>query len=397
MSKWLEVPIGDVAHFVGGGTPTRSNPDYYGGDIPWITPKDMKFWNIEKAQISITQKGLDNSTSRLIPEGSVLIVVRSGVLKHTIPVGLNRLPVAINQDMKALICSDAVIPDYLARFIKGSSGRILTWVRATTADNFPIDNLKNLFIPLPPLSEQRRIADILDRADALRAERRKAIALLDDLAQSIFIEMFGDPVLNPYGWPIRTVGDLIDSAKYGTSEKAVESGDLPVLRMGNVTATGEVDLRDLKYMPDSSVDERYLVRHGDILFNRTNSADLVGKTAIYRGTAPLAYAGYLVRVRTNPNNHPEYLAAFMNTAYIKRVLRNMCKSIIGMANINARELQTIRIAEPPLDLQNAFAERIASVNALKAVHRMHLAGLDALFESLQQRAFRGDLWDNRDI
>jgi len=100
-------------------------PDFYGGTIPWVTPKDMKSWEITGAQITITQSGLDNSATRLVPKNSILIVVRSGVLKHTIPVGLNRLPVAINQDMKALQCRDGIDSDFLARFIKAKSSVIL--------------------------------------------------------------------------------------------------------------------------------------------------------------------------------------------------------------------------------------------------------------------------------
>src|SRR5438105_4730387 len=105
----------------------------------------------------------------------------------------------------------------------------------------------------------------------------------------------------------------------------------------------------------------------------------------------MAYAGYLIRLRTNQKNHPEYLAAFLNTAYAKRLLRAMCKSIIGMANINARELQAIQIAEPPLPAQREFASRIAAIEKLKSTHRASLAELDALFASLQHGAFRGEL------
>lgn len=164
------------------------------------------------------------------------------------------------------------------------------------------------------------------------------------------------------------------------------------MRMSNLTRTGEIDLANLKYMdlPDSKR-ERYLVKPGDVLFNRTNSAELVGKTAIYRLARPVAYAGYLVRLRTNERADPEYLAAFLNTGRSKTVLRSMCKSIIGMANINAKEVQGMTIPLTPLDLQKQFARRIGVIERLKVSHRAHLAELDALFASLQYRAFRGEL------
>lgn len=247
-------------------------------------------------------------------------------------------------------------------------------------------------IPLPTLAEQRRIAEVLDRAEALRAKRRAALAQLDSLTQSLFLDLFGDPATNPKRWPVRQIGDLLESACYGTSEKSGSEGQFPVLRMNNITRTGDMDFSDLKFMdlPDS-LHDRYLVRAGDILFNRTNSADLVGKTGIYRETKPMAYAGYLVRLRMNAENHPEHLARFLNLDYSKRMLRGMCKSIIGMANINASEIQKMKIPQPPLDLQGEFARRVAAVEKLKAAQRASLAELDALFATLQHRAFRGEL------
>ena len=392
MKCWKTSALGEVVSIVGGGTPTRSNPDFYGGSIPWVTPKDMKSWEITGAQIALTQAGVDNSSTRVVPPNSILIVVRSGVLKHTVPVGLNRVPVAINQDMKALQCHDQVDADFLARFIKAQSHVILKWVRATTADNFPIDKLKKLPVPLPPLAEQRRIAEVLDKAEALRAKRRAALAQLDSLTQSLFLDLFGDPAKNPKGFKIGRIGDLLESASYGTSEKSGPHGEYAVLRMNNITRSGEMDFADLKFMDlEDGQHDRYLARDGDVLFNRTNSAELVGKTGIIRGTKPMAYAGYLIRLRVNAANDPEFLWGFLNSKYSKLMLRGMCKSIIGMANINATEIQAMKIPLPPLDLQHEFARRVAAVEKLKTAQRAALAELDALFASLQHRAFRGEL------
>lgn len=256
----------------------------------------------------------------------------------------------------------------------------------------PKHYLESLSVPLLPLPEQRRIAAILDQADALRDKRREALAQLDRLTQSIFIEMFGDPATNPKSWRIRKIGDLLESASYGTSEKSEAFGDFPVLRMNNITRTGEVDLTNLKYMDlEASKFDRYLLKTGDVLFNRTNSAELVGKSAIFRYAERMAYAGYLVRLRTNDENDPEYLAGFLNTLYAKKMLRGMCKSIIGMANINAKEVQSMKIAQPPTALQRDYGLRIKQVVLQKVVHNASLAEFDNLFASLQHRAFAGKL------
>lgn len=247
-------------------------------------------------------------------------------------------------------------------------------------------------IPLPPLAEQQRIAEVLDRAEALRAKRRAALAELDSLTQSLFLDLFGDPATNPKSWPIRVIRDLLESASYGTSEKSGATGEFPVLRMNNISRTGEMDFTDLKFMDlEASQQDRYLVRTGDVLFNRTNSVELVGKTGVYREAKPVAYAGYLIRLRVTKENHPEYLSAFLNSAYSKAMLRAMCKSIIGMANINATEIQGMKIPAPPIALQQEFARRVGAVEKLKQAQRTALAEQDALFATLQHRAFRGEL------
>lgn len=285
---------------------------------------------------------------------------------------------------------------YLERFLR--SPRALAYyagkLQGTTARrrSLPRDVFLELPVVISELAQQQRIVQVLDHVDALRVKRQEAVALLDGLAEAIFLDMFGDPSRNEKGWPMKKIGDLVTSANYGTSEKASGAGDLPVLRMNNITASGRVDLGDLKYMDRATVSEKYLARSGDVLFNRTNSPELVGKSAIYRGSDELAFAGYLIRVRVNEVNDPEYLAAFLNTRYAKRVLKGMCKSIVGMANINARELQGIDVAEPPLPLQIQFGERMRAVEAMRGTHRHHLDKLDALFASIQGRAFRGELW-----
>ncbi|MBK7984762.1 MAG: restriction endonuclease subunit S [Candidatus Competibacteraceae bacterium] len=204
--------------------------------------------------------------------------------------------------------------------------------------------LKDSEIVLPPIQEQKRIAAILDQADALRRLRQRAIDRLNMLGQAIFYEMFGDPATNPKSWPIVTIKELTASTQYGTSSKAGDVGNFPILRMGNINESGAFDYSSLKYIDLSALDiEKYTVRDGDILFNRTNSPDLVGKTGVYRGNSIYAFAGYLVRLRVNEKAVPEYVGIYLNSPFGKKILRNMCKTIIGMANINAKELLTIPV------------------------------------------------------
>jgi len=307
--------------------------------------------------------------------------------------GIAGRTVATNQQINSVIFDNSLVwPGYGFYACRLLKPKLECMAPATTLPIVSKSKFAELTIPVPPLAEQRRIADVLDRAEAVRARRRAALAELDALTQSIFLDMFGDPSTNPKGWPIRMIGDLLESASYGTSEKSALTGEIPVLRMNNITRTGEMDFTDLKFMDlEPAHFDRFLVRTGDVLFNRTNSPDLVGKTGVFRETKPMAYAGYLIRLRPNRDNNPEYLSAFLNTRYSKCMLRGMCKSIIGMANINATEIQAMNIPQPPLLLQHEFSMRVVSVEKLKVVHRASLAELDELFIALQEMAFRGEL------
>lgn len=300
-------------------------------------------------------------------------------------------PALLNQRVcKVTALAQTLDQRYLYHFLPYPLMDIWHQTPFATVKHLSAKSIKSIRIPLPSLAEQRRIATILDKTDELRAKRRQAIAHLDALTQSTFHSMFGSGVPAHSRFPIARMGDVLVSANYGTSERADVVGTVPVLRMGNITYSGQLDLQDLKYLPEGQPD-KYLLRDGDVLFNRTNSPDLVGKTATFRGSSPMAYAGYLVRLRTSEKLNPDYLTTFMNLSSTKQLLRNMCKSIVGMANINAKEVQTIRLPVPQIELQQTFATRVAAVERLKEVHRQHLAELDTLFASLQHRAFKGEL------
>lgn len=178
--------------------------------------------------------------------------------------------------------------------------------------------------------------------------------------------MFGDPVTNPKEWESGTIRDIASEVKYGTSSPATEGGKYIYLRMNNITYDGHLDLSNLKHidLPDDQL-AKYQVQKGDVLFNRTNSKELVGKTCVFKEDIPMVIAGYIIRVRVNARANPEYLSAILNSKYGKRTLLDMCKSIVGQANINAQELQNIDILIPPLALQNEFAAFIEQLDKSK--------------------------------
>jgi type I restriction enzyme S subunit len=376
-----------------GGTPSRSKrSEYYdGGTIPWVKSGELAQIFVESTEEFITEKGLSESSAKLIEPGAILMAMYGAtvgqVSQLAIPAATNQAVCHIYPDPK--VCDR----NYIFRVLRGVKNELLSKRVGGGQPNISQKIIRDLKIPLPLLEEQKRIAGILDAADRLRAQRRETLAQIDTLLQSTFLELFGDPVTNPKGWEVGVIGDLLVSANYGTSKKAaLVKGAYPVLRMNNITYSGGWDFKSLKYMDLEEKElSKHLVHRGQILFNRTNSKELVGKTAVYRRNEPMAFAGYLVRGITNEFADPEYIGAYMNLPQTKQRLQNMCKNIVGMANINAKEFQEIPIQKPPLDLQRRFAAIVESVENQKARQRAHLAELDALFASLQSRAFNGEL------
>ncbi|HCJ56078.1 MAG TPA: restriction endonuclease subunit S [Clostridiaceae bacterium] len=255
--------------------------------------------------------------------------------------------------------------------------------------SFTVTALKELIMILPPLDIQKHIADTLDKTKEIIDCQKKQIEELDNLIKATFYDMFGDPVTNEKGWKLAKIKDLAKKIQYGTSEKATtEILEYAILRMNNITYNGEWDFGDLKYINLSSADkEKYLVHKGEMLFNRTNSKELVGKSAAYRNEYPMAYAGYLVKLTPNERTNSEFISAFLNSKYGKALLKSMAKNIIGMANINAKELGNIKIYVPPLDLQNKFAQIVTNIEQQKSLVRQSITESQNLFNSLMSKYF----------
>jgi len=388
---WPRVRLGDLAeHRLGKMLDKQKNT---GLPRKYLRNPNIRWFDIDLSdlqEILVEEKDLQRYDLR---DGDVLICEGGEAGRAAIWKGdsqgiifqkaCHRVRVGPNLDARFLV--HRLMFDYF-------NGGLEDYYTGATIKHFTGQDLARYEIQLPPLDEQKRIAAILDKADHLRQKRRQAIALLDSLTHSIFLEMFGDPVSNPKGWRLGQIGDLLDGANYGTSAKAGANGKLPILRMGNVTSDGRIDVTDLKYIDLTDKErDKYTVRRGDLLFNRTNSADLVGKTAVFDRDGEFAFAGYLVRARTNHAATPEFVSAYLNSCHGKRVLRGMAKSIVGMANINAKEMQRIAISIPPVDLQIRFSEKLDQLKQTRQKFQPLIEMADSLFFSLQHRAFSGQL------
>lgn len=248
--------------------------------------------------------------------------------------------------------------------------------------------MRKMLIPQRSIQEQKNIVSELSKSQAIITLRQQQLQKLDELVKARFVEMFGTYPSNPKGWKTATIRDITADVRYGSSRPAVDGGKYPYLRMNNITYGGELDLTDIKRIdiPDNELD-KCTVRRGDVLFNRTNSKELVGKTCVYNREEMMVLAGFVIRVRVTERILPEFLSAFLNTDFSKHMLFEMCKAAIGQANINAQEMQSIEIYLPPTELQRKFVQFKEQTDKSKAAIQKALDEAQLLFDSLMQKYF----------
>jgi type I restriction enzyme S subunit len=254
--------------------------------------------------------------------------------------------------------------------------------------------LEALPIFLPPLPEQRRIGSILDQAELIRQKRQEGLQLAEELLPATFLDLFGDPAINPHGWRTAALGEYVVDVQYGTAAKANEAGrGLPLLRMNNITEGGYFDLTDLKWCEVVGVRRAAsTVRRGDLLFNRTNSPKLVGKTAVWNRDEGYAFAGYLVRVRFDESRLlPDYVGGFLNSRYGKCLLCTRARPSNNMSNFSAGEFRKIPLLIPDIEVQRHFQQLVWRAQALRERQREQVEQAGELLRGLVQRAFRGEL------
>jgi type I restriction enzyme S subunit len=243
-------------------------------------------------------------------------------------------------------------------------------------------------IPVPSIEIQQSIVAELDMINELIELKKMQLSYLDNLVQSLFYEMFGDPLRNEKEWEVKKLGEMCTDIKYGTSKPACDNGQYKYLRMCNLTYNGYLDLTDLKTINISNDEiEKCIVRKGDILFNRTNSIELIGKTCMFDEDEPMVIAGYIIRVRLNEAILPVYLARAFNLPSIKKYLRIIAKGAVNQANINSKELASIPVPLPPLSLQQSFAARVNAIEEQKLRINTSIKDLETLFASRMQYWF----------
>jgi len=289
-------------------------------------------------------------------------------------------------------------PSYFAHFFRTAEYRqkISALAAGANINNLRNEHLDDLRIPLPPLPEQRRIATILDKADALRAKRRAALAKLDTLAQCIFLDMFGDPATNPKGWPVVELGELISvgpqnglyrpSSDYGSGTRI-----LRIDAFYDGVITQQESLKRVRISEQEIV--TYGLRSGEIIVNRVNSREYLGKSAL---VPPLqeavVFESNMMRLGVDSCRiDSTYLIHLLQTPHIRAHILQCAKDAVNQSSINQRDVRSIPVMLPPLPPQSKFAQRVRHLDSVRVDGESGRSKFDALFAALQHRAFRGEL------
>ena len=383
----MRQPLKDLAAICAGQGAPQGDHNYCENGTPFVKAGNLQELLEGKAITSI-QKVSDEVAKkhklRLYPKGTILFA-KSGMscMKGYIYV-LPQSAYVVSH--LACITPNEDISEYLRYYFNYHKPNHL--VKDAAYPSISLSDVGNLVVDMKPESERNEIVSVLQHTESIITLRQQQLQKLNELVKARFVELFGIYPANPKGWETGTIRDVVSDVRYGSSRPAVDGGKYPYLRMNNITYGGELDLSDTKRIdiPDNELD-KCTVRRGDVLFNRTNSKELVGKTCVYNRDDMMVLAGFVIRVRVSERILPEFLSEFLNTEFSKQMLLAMCKTAIGQANINAQEMQNIGLYLPPIELQRKFVQFKEQTDKSKVAVQKALDEAQMLFDSLMQKYF----------
>lgn len=394
--KWRMVTLEEVANIVGGSTPSRDREEYWNGSIPWLTPTDLPMpgkgiADVHDTSSKITKEGLATVSTQLLPVNTVLFSSRATIGK----LGISRVPLATNQGFANFIPKKIIESKYLAYCLLYFTSEVTALAGSTTFKEVTKAALKKFKIPLPTLSEQRRIVGILDQADALRRKRMEADAKAIRILPALFYKMFGDPLSIMHSGNAAPLSQMEIHLQNGFAcgEKEVEGG-IPHLRMNNIDDAGIINLDLVRTVPVDRDEEKYRLQVGDLLFMGTNSEDKIGKTCLF--IAPdnrhYLFSNHLIRIRIHDKRiTPEYLSSFLHLLWNKRFYPSIAKRWVNQASVPQNVLTNIRIPIPNPTKMRDFSVSFQKILVLRSQRIRSSNLIDNLFQSLLYKAFNGGL------
>jgi type I restriction enzyme S subunit len=390
--SWEKVKLEDLCTMQSGGTPSRSNEKYYKGDIPWAKISDIETSNdsiVYKTEESISIEGLKSINNRLFEKGTLLLAMYGSVGK----VAISGIRMSTNQAILGIKIIDESKLDYsyLKYWFQTIKGQLVNRAVGGTLQNISLGIVKDLQIPLPPLATQKCIAEILDASDALRRKDKELLKKYDELAQAIFIDMFGDPVKNEKGWEVKKLEELstdIVDCPHTTPIHSKETTEYPCIRTSEMNR-GKIFWGSMKYLNQMEYEKRVrrlIPKGGDIVYAREGS---YGQAVLIPETYYFSLGQRTMLIR--PNNkliNNVFLWYHINSDFVYRQAKRMnMGSTVG--HVNVSDVKKFDILCPPVSLQTKFANYMDIV--LRNDSFLENNNTVDLFDSLIQKAFKGEL------
>ncbi len=397
---WTTIRLGDLGAWKGGGTPSKARADYWEhGTIPWVSPKDMKVSVVRGAEDRITETAIAGSSTSLVEAGAVLVVVRSGILRHTLPVAVTAVDVTLNQDMKALVPSGAASPEYVAWALRRFESQILqTCTRTgTTVQNVSFPMFSKFEIPLPPLAEQRRIVaaieEHLSRLDAAVAGLERVNALLPRYRAAVLKAAVeggnGNSLTEWKEWSVGELGKVVTGGTPPTGDRSNYDGIVPFFKPSDLDL-GYWSSRTRDHVSSSAASRLRQIPPMTVMVT------CIGATL---GKIGLARVGGITNQQINSviveaGNDPRFIYYWFSSPTGQHALWSNA-SATTLPILNKTKFSQIQIRAPYLEEQVRLVEEIdrcesialAATDTVNAINRRAAA----LRQSILARAFRGEL------
>lgn len=395
---WRYVKLSDLAEIQSGGTPSRSNSSYWNGNIPWVKISDIKGKYITETEEFITEEGMSNSSAKMFERGTIIFSIFATIGK----VAILDIDATTNQALVGLKNNNQVDKTFLVYALTELSERISNLGKGVAQKNINISILKEVEIPLPPLEEQKQIAEKLNKLfaqiESIKKSTERIPGLLKNFRQQILTYAVTGKLIESIP-ERRELGEYIDELKYGTSKKAdYDVEGYPVLRIPNINH-GEIDPSDLKYaMLDEKEYNQLALKDGDILVIRSNgSLSIVGQCAIVREQyEKWVYAGYLIRIRCKNELLPEYLNYIFQSYQVRKQIVEKSHSMSGVNNFSADKIKQLEIAWYPVGVQKQIVDKLnvmfGELNKIERRYNNLCDKLDKLPQALLCKAFKGELF-----
>ena len=362
------VRVGEICTVVSGTTPKSTQSKYWDGNLNWVTPAELTDESdiIYESQRKITQQAVIDSSLKSFPAGTVLLSSRAPIGK----VAIAGTEMYCNQGFKNLICSEKIYNRYLYHFLKGRTAYLNSLGRGATFKEISKSIVENIEIPLPPLDEQHKIAAVLDKVSDLIAKRRQQLDKLDEMVKARFIEMFGDPMTNPHNLPKVILGSVLtiepQNGLYKPQSDYVSDGTgVPILRIDSFYGGKVSNLSSLKRLICSEIElKRYSLYENDIVINRVNSIEYLGKCGLIQGLVEnTVFESNMMRLHVDEHKfHPVYITKLLCSEFIYQQILRRAKKAVNQASINQKDVQSFVVYMPPIEQQDQFAAFVAQTD-----------------------------------